>query len=107
MFTGTVVRVLAAVGIVRMPDLYTRMQAATKATTLGVACSVLAVAVWFPGWGVLARAVLILVFVALTTPVSAHILGRMAYLTGVPLWKGTVVDELERDLREKYQRKAG
>jgi multicomponent Na+:H+ antiporter subunit G len=89
---------LAAVGLVRMPDLFTRMQPATKAATLGVASMLLAVAVHFATIGVTTRALAAIAFFLLTAPVTAHLIGRAAYFIGEPLWKGTVIDEL----RGKY-----
>lgn len=86
---------LAAVGVVRMPDLYTRMQATTKATTLGVGCLSLAVAVGVGGAGAWARAVAIIVFLYLTAPVAAHVIARAAYFVGTAKWKGTIIDEMQ------------
>jgi multicomponent Na+:H+ antiporter subunit G len=97
---GAVFTLLAAVGIVRMPDLFTRMQTATKATTLGVACVMLAAAVHFGDLGTVVRAVLIIGFLFFTAPVAAHAVGRAAYFDGVPLWHGSEIDEL----RERYER---
>ena len=94
MVVGAVLMLLAALGVVRMPDLFSRMQAATKASTLGVGCMMLAVAVHFADLAVTTRAVLIVAFVFLTAPVSAHMIGRAAYYVGVPLWEGTTLDEL-------------
>jgi multicomponent Na+:H+ antiporter subunit G len=91
---GSLFTLLAAVGVVRMPDLFTRMQTASKATTLGVASIVLASAVHFRDLGTSVRALLITVFLFLTAPVAAHAIARAAHLLGVPLWEGTVVDEL-------------
>lgn len=88
---------LAAVAIVRFPDLYARMQASTKASTLGVACLALAVAIHFGSLGVSARAGAIVVFVFLTAPVAAHVVGRAAHVVGVELWEGTLFDDLRRD----------
>ena len=85
---------LAAVGVVRMPDLFMRMSAATKAATLGASCMLLAVAVYFSGIGVTTRALAAIAFLFLTAPVAAHMIGRAAYFVGVPLWEGTVCDEL-------------
>lgn len=84
---------LAALGVARMPDLFTRMQPATKATTLGVGCLLLAVALATDDPGVRTRAVAAVVFVLLTAPVAAHMIGRAGYLDGVALWEGTLVDE--------------
>jgi len=94
MLVGAFLMFVAAVGIVRMPDLFTRMQANTKAATLGAVCVLVAVAVHFKDFGVTTRAVAIIVFFFLTAPVGAHMLGRAAYFMGVSLWEGTIVDEL-------------
>jgi multicomponent Na+:H+ antiporter subunit G len=77
-----------------MPDLFTRMQPATKAATLGVTCMLLAVAVYFGRIGITTRAFAGITFFFLTAPVTAHLIGRAAYFVGVPRWEGTVVDEL-------------
>jgi multicomponent Na+:H+ antiporter subunit G len=94
MFVGAAFLLLAAVGITRMPDLFTRLQATTKAATLGVGCVVLSVAVHFGDLGVAARAAAVIVFVLLTAPVAAHMIGRAGYMVGAPQWDGTIVDEL-------------
>ncbi len=86
---------LAALGMVRFPDVFMRMQAATKAGTVGVAALLAAVAVHFGELGVTGAALLIIVFVLLTAPVAAHMIARSAYLIGVPKWDYTVQDELE------------
>ena len=95
---GSSFLLLAAVGLVRMPDLFTRMSAATKGTTLGVGCMLLAVGVYFPGIGITTRALAGIAFFVITAPVGAHMIGRAAYFVGVPLWRGTVRD----DLRGRY-----
>lgn len=91
---GAVFMFVAGVGIVRMPDLYIRMSATTKVATLGVGSTLLAAAVYFNELGIAARALATIAFVFLTAPVAAHMIGRAAYFTGVPLWEGTVLDEL-------------
>jgi multicomponent Na+:H+ antiporter subunit G len=92
---GAVFMLVAGVGIVRMPDLYNRMSATTKVATLGVGSTLLAVAIYFNDLGITSRAVATIAFVLLTAPIAAHMIGRAAYFTGVPLWKGTVLDELQ------------
>jgi multicomponent Na+:H+ antiporter subunit G len=103
---GGAFMLLAGVGVLRMPDLFTRMQAATKGATLGAGCLLLAVAVHFRNLDVSARAVLVIVFVFLTAPVAAHLIARAAYAVGVPLWEGTLRDEL-KDAREGAAGSAG
>jgi multicomponent Na+:H+ antiporter subunit G len=91
---GGAFMLLAGVGVVRMPDLFMRMQAATKAATLGAGCMLLAVAVHFGELTVVTRALLVTAFVFLTAPVAAHMIARAAYSVGTPLWEGTIADEL-------------
>jgi multicomponent Na+:H+ antiporter subunit G len=90
---GSGFALLAAVGVVRMPDVFTRMQASTKASTLGLGCLLLGAALQFGDFGSVIRVVSIGAFVLLTTPVSAHVIARAAYFANVPLWEGTVIDE--------------
>ena len=97
---GGAFMLLAGIGILRMPDLFMRMQAATKAATLGIGCMLLAVAVHFGDVAITARALLVIAFVFLTAPVAAHMMARAAYSIGVPLWEGTLVDEY-REHREQ------
>src|SRR5688500_11982052 len=94
---GSAFALLAAVGVLRMPDLFTRMQASTKAATLGLGCLLAGLALCLPELSVVIRAATIAGFVMLTSPVAAHVIARAAYLTGVPLWKGSVVDERPPD----------
>jgi multicomponent Na+:H+ antiporter subunit G len=91
---GTSFLLLAAIGIIRMPDLYSRIQASTKASTLGVGCIILALAIHFNDIAVTVRALLVIAFFFLTAPVAAHVIGRAAYFVGVPLWDRTIIDEL-------------
>lgn len=94
---GATFALLAAVGVLRMPDLFTRMQAASKASTLGLGCLLIGTAIELGDSASVARAVSIAAFVMLTSPVAAHAVARAAALTGVPLWSGTVLDERRED----------
>lgn len=93
LLTGTGFALLAAVAVVRMPDLYTRMHGATKCATLGVGCIILAVAITFGDTGTATRALLIICFLFLTAPIAAHMIGRAARRLNVPCWHGTIIDE--------------
>ncbi|HWG91090.1 MAG TPA: monovalent cation/H(+) antiporter subunit G [Candidatus Thermoplasmatota archaeon] len=95
---GALFMLLASVGILRMPDLFTRMSTTSKAGTLGAGLMFLAVAVAFPDLGVKTRALAGIFFLLLTAPVAAHMIGRAGYVAGVTLWGRTVTDEL----RGKY-----
>jgi multicomponent Na+:H+ antiporter subunit G len=94
---GATLVLLAAVGILRLPDLFTRMQASTKASTLGLGCLLAGTAIELADFSSLIRAMSIGAFVLLTSPVSTHVIARAAYLTRVPLWRSTVVDEWRED----------
>jgi len=91
---GASLVLVAAVGLVRLPDLYTRMHASTKPGTLGVSLMVSALALHSGDLGVAARSALVVLFFLLTAPVAAHRLGRAAWRAGVPRWEGTVHDDL-------------
>jgi multicomponent Na+:H+ antiporter subunit G len=95
---GSGFALLAAVGVLRMPDVFTRMQASTKASTLGLACLLMGAALQLGDFASFIRAASIGAFILLTTPVAAHVIARASYLADVPLWGGTVLDERRRDL---------
>ncbi len=99
--SGATFCLIAAIGMVRFPDLYVRMHAATKAGTLGVGLALMAVVVFGAvsgDLGTVLRALAALLFVLLTAPIGAHLLARAAYATGVEMWHKSEVD----DLRGKY-----
>lgn len=95
---GALFMLLAGLGLLRMPDLFTRASAATKAATVGVGAMLLALAIHFGEAGVVIRALATVVFLLLTAPIAAHMIGRAAYFSGVPLYKGTKIN----DLRGRY-----
>lgn len=92
---GCLFMLLAAIGIVRMPDLFTRMQVTSKASVLGSICILMAVTVHFSESAVTIRAMVIIAFVVLTVPVATHMLARAGYATNIALSKETVINELE------------
>lgn len=93
---GGLFSAVAGIGILRLPDVLVRMHASTKAGTLGVGLIVLGAAFHFDGTLAVAKALLIVLFLLLTAPVGAHLIGRAAYRSGTPLWEGTVIDERDR-----------
>ena len=92
---GALFMLLAAVGVLRMPDVFTRMQATSKAATLGVGCVMLAVVVHFGELAVTTRAAAVVLFTFLTAPIGAHMIGRAAYVAKTPLWERTTRDDLD------------
>ncbi|MFH1213359.1 MAG: monovalent cation/H(+) antiporter subunit G [Candidatus Neomarinimicrobiota bacterium] len=88
---------LGVLGLVRLPDVYNRLQAATKCVTFGSAGILLGVFViqGFNNFGF--KVLLGIVFIFLTSPVAAHIIARAAHRSGVKLTKETVVDQYQED----------
>jgi multicomponent Na+:H+ antiporter subunit G len=96
---GVFFMVVAAVGLNRMPDFYTRMHGATKSTTLGISFILLGSALHFGTPFAITKAVLVVVFFFLTAPVAAHALARAAYFRAVPTCPSTALDELKGHYR--------
>lgn len=97
LLVGAIFTLLATIGVVRLPDLYTRLHAASKAGVVGGGLVLLAVALVSMDAAVAIRAVIGVLFLILTTPVSAHLLARAAFIAGYPLWSNTVQNDLELD----------
>ncbi len=91
---GVLFSLTAAVGLLRMPDVYNRIQCSTQLVTFGAPPILVAITV-FEGpvsqYGV--RALIVLALLLILAPATSHALGRSAYLTKVPLWRGSVRDE--------------
>jgi multicomponent Na+:H+ antiporter subunit G len=96
---GTAFLLFGAIGLVRMPDTYNRIQAGTKATTLGTLLSLAGVACLRPDWAL--KLLLIGVFLLFTNPLSSQVLARAAHRIGVKKAPQTIVDRLEEDLGER------
>ena len=88
---------LAAVGLLRMPDLYTRLGAATKAVALGGGLMFAAVAVHFADVPSDARALAGIAFLLITAPVTAHVIGRAAFHLGIDFTPGTIVPSIKTE----------
>jgi len=95
LLAGAVLTLIAALGILRFPDVYTRLSAASKAGTLGALLVLAGYGLRFAELGVDARVVAAVVFLVLGTPVAAHVLARAAHGRRGTLWEGTLRDELE------------
>ena len=90
---GVLFDLFGCIGLVRLPDVYNRLQAATKCVTLGT-CMILIGVLFIMGIGSAGiRALLCAVFILFTSPVAAHALARAAYRSGIKLWEGSVVDK--------------
>lgn len=98
---GSFLMFLAGVGLLRLPDVFLRMSAATKASTLGAGFILLAAALYFEDLGTTSRAIATIFFLFLTGPVAAHRIARAAYIDGVHLWEGTIRDDLHGHYDQK------
>jgi multicomponent Na+:H+ antiporter subunit G len=84
---GMFFHVVAALGVLRMPDFYTRLHAVSKAETLGVLFTLAAVAVWGGVSLTTVKIALIAVFLFLANPTSTHAIGRAALRSGLTPWR--------------------
>ena len=92
---GLAFNLLGCIGLVRLPDIYNRLQAATKCVTLGTCFILLGVFFNFVGADndAAVKALICALFILLTNPVAAHALARGAHLSGVKLWEKSIVDK--------------
>ena len=91
---GSIFMLSASIGIFRLPDLFTRMQATTKASSFSLGLFLTATAFYFDALEVKIISILIILFIFSTAPVGAHMIARVAHFLKIPLWEGTVIDEL-------------
>jgi multicomponent Na+:H+ antiporter subunit G len=94
-FAGATFLFLGGLGLYRMPDTYNRIQAGTKATTLGTLLVLLGAAVLMPGWTI--KLLLIALFLMFTNPLSSQVLARAAHRAGVAPAPETRADALADD----------
>jgi len=90
---GTIFLFLGSLGILRMPDVYNRLQAGTKCTTLGAFLTIIGIGIMQPNW--LPKTLVIALFILITNPISNHALGRASRKSGVSLCDRSVVDKAE------------
>ena len=98
---GTVFLFIGSLGVLRLPDVYNRLQAGTKCTTLGAFLTIIGVGITQPDW--LPKTLVIALFILVTNPVSNHALGRASRKSGVSLCDKSVVDKAEEfaEFKEK------
>jgi multicomponent Na+:H+ antiporter subunit G len=99
LLAGSSFLLLAALGVLRMPDLYMRMSSSSKGVSLGVGLLAVGLALHMSDTGVTTRALLLILLFFLKAPVAAHMLARAAYMSGVPLSDKTFRDEM-RDAQQ-------
>ncbi|HLT96114.1 MAG TPA: monovalent cation/H(+) antiporter subunit G [Acidimicrobiia bacterium] len=96
---GAMLAAIAALGINRFGDVLSRMHAATKATTLGLALTLIGAAIAIPATGAVVKLLLVIVFQFMTAPVGAHLIGRASFRAGLEFHPSTNYDELSSRIR--------
>ncbi len=94
---GVLFDFIGGLGLIRLPDIYNRLQAATKCVTLGTCFILFGVFIEFGFTNVGIKAILCMVFILLTSPTAAHAISRGSHIFGIKLWEGSVVDKLAED----------
>lgn len=84
---------IAGIGLVRFPDIYTRMHAVSKSMTLGIGSILLGVVVYFMSWSVGMKAFLTIVFLYMTMPIAGQLISFVAYHRQTPMWEKSVIDD--------------
>jgi len=97
LLSGAFFMLVAAIGVLRLPDIYQRLHASSKAATLGVALLLLGAALHSGDMGVVSRCLMAIIFFMVTAPVGAHLITRAAYNHNEPLAKETLSDEWAED----------
>ncbi|MCW5898268.1 MAG: monovalent cation/H(+) antiporter subunit G [Flavobacteriales bacterium] len=97
---GIIFILIAAIGIIRMPDVYTRMSAVTKAVALGVGLILVGVVFHFNDTTVMLKATVIFVFLVFSLSVAAHVIGLAAYEDRTPMTDLTFHDALKEEMGE-------
>ncbi|SER79478.1 monovalent cation/H(+) antiporter subunit G [Salisediminibacterium halotolerans] len=102
LLTGAGLSVLGSIGIIRFPDVYGRLHAATKSATLGVISIITGVFLYFLMDGIfVGKLLLTIIFVFLTAPVAAFMIARSAYNTQVKMSDQSNQDDLAEAIKEQ------
>ena len=95
MLIGASFMLIAALGLVRLPDLFMRMHSNTKSATLGVFFIMMGLSLHFGNFSIFVRALSVVLFFIITAPVAAQLIARASYFSGIPLWEKTLSDDLK------------
>lgn len=93
--SGSVITFIAALGVLRLPDFFMRMHAATKAGVVGPSLLLAGAGCFDPSWSTWIKIALAILFLFLTTPIAGHLLGKAGFVGGVALWEGTARNDLD------------
>lgn len=100
---GALFALIASIGILKMPDFYSRLSVTVKAATIGIGFILIAVSMYFVDFAVTTKSLAIILFLIMTSPIAGFLVGRVAYLTGSKMWKYTMFDDLKKDIEAKQK----
>lgn len=100
---GVLFDICGCIGLVRFPDVYNRLQAATKCVTLGTVLLLAGVALVSHSGATASKAMICAVFILITSPTAAHAIAKGAHSAGVKLWEKSVIDKYEQEVDHHNQ----
>jgi len=98
MLVGIIFDAIGCIGLIRLPDLYNRLQASLKCVAMGTSLILIGTMIIAGFSPVGAKAFLCLVFILIISPTTEHALARASYIAGVKLWEGSIIDKLKEDI---------
>lgn len=101
---GVLFDIFGCIGLVRLPDVYNRLQASTKCVTVGTCFILVGSLILLGSLQGTIKGVICIVFILITSPTAAHALARAAHRSGIRQWDRSVVDQYEEDLQSRSER---
>lgn len=103
---GVLFDLFGCIGLIRLPDVYNRLQASTKCVTLGTCTLLFGVFIWEGLVPMGMKSLATILFIAITAPTAAHALSRGAHRAGIKPWEGTILDHYKEDREGATHEKA-
>jgi multicomponent Na+:H+ antiporter subunit G len=92
---GALFVLISAIGLLRLPDLYMRMHATTKTTSMGVTLILAGIIMAYPEVTIVIKGLLIIIFIYLTAPLGTHMISKAGHLLNIKKWDRYVEDDME------------
>ena len=100
---GVLFDIFGCIGLVRLPDVYNRLQASTKCVTVGTCFILVGSLILLGSLSGTIKGIICIVFILVTSPTAAHALARAAHQSGIRQWARSVVDQYDEDLRARSE----
>jgi len=101
---GVLFDIFGCIGLLRLPDVYNRIQSSTKCVTLGTCCILIGCLFYLDSVSGAVKGVLCIAFILITSATAAHALARAAHRSGIALWEHSVLDRYGEDLRNRPEK---